>query len=260
VLTSQFQQLGFAARSLWGRSTKWFENHGSIICFDRGWPQNDSYQRSRAKCRRSAVGPVAVIPELISLPHVEVARRRRQFRSSTGLAGHRKHWCSRLLPADCGLVSVTAACAAGRNAQETDMTKTKSRTGPKARSNAKPRAKSEANPKAARTSARGAAGPKATKAEAILKLLRAKAGASIEEMTKVAGWQAHSVRGFLSGTVKKRMGLTVTSAPDRAGVRRYRIAVTDAAAAAATDGRDPAAPSGAPVSTSVPPEPAAAEQ
>ena len=70
-----------------------------------------------------------------------------------------------------------------------------------------------------------------TKANAILDLLRTKNGASIEDMSKATGWQSHSVRGFLSGTVKKRMSLTVENAPDKDGVRRYRIISAEPAAA-----------------------------
>ena len=44
---------------------------------------------------------------------------------------------------------------------------------------------------------------------------------------EVTGWQAHSVRGFLSGTVKKKLGLPLVSDTGKDGVRRYRI---DAAA------------------------------
>ncbi|MEZ5879426.1 MAG: DUF3489 domain-containing protein [Nitratireductor sp.] len=66
--------------------------------------------------------------------------------------------------------------------------------------------------------------PRATKAATVLALLRSKHGASIDEMTRATGWQVHSVRGFLSGTVKKRMGLTLGSEVDNSGTRRYRIA------------------------------------
>ena len=72
---------------------------------------------------------------------------------------------------------------------------------------------------------------KSTKANAILDLLKSKTGASIEDMTKATGWQSHSVRGFLSGTVKKRMGLTVEKEPDKDGVRRYRITSSEAVVA-----------------------------
>ena len=72
---------------------------------------------------------------------------------------------------------------------------------------------------------------KPTKANAILDLLKSKNGASIDDMIKATGWQSHSVRGFLSGTVKKRMGLTVENEPDKDGVRRYRIPSSEPVAA-----------------------------
>lgn len=63
----------------------------------------------------------------------------------------------------------------------------------------------------------------ATKAATVLGLLRRKKGASIDEMQAATGWQAHSLRGLLSGTIGKRMSLALESAPDKSGVRRYRI-------------------------------------
>lgn len=56
-------------------------------------------------------------------------------------------------------------------------------------------------------------------------LLRRGNGASIKEMEAATGWQAHSVRGFMSGTLKKRLGLEVVSVKDeKTGERRYQIA------------------------------------
>jgi hypothetical protein len=59
-------------------------------------------------------------------------------------------------------------------------------------------------------------------------LLERPQGATIAEMVEETGWQAHSVRGAMSGTLKKRKGLTVTSEKVD-GARTYRIAGTTAA-------------------------------
>lgn len=63
-----------------------------------------------------------------------------------------------------------------------------------------------------------------TKTELVLKLLRSAKGASIQVMMEATGWQPHSVRGFLSATVKKKLGLTLTNETGKDGVRRYKIA------------------------------------
>lgn len=63
-----------------------------------------------------------------------------------------------------------------------------------------------------------------TKQEQVLTLLSRPEGASIEEIMHATDWQQHSVRGFLAGTVKKKLGFTLTSSKDRGEARRYRIA------------------------------------
>jgi len=62
-----------------------------------------------------------------------------------------------------------------------------------------------------------------SKKEQVIKLLKRPNGASLAEISKVTGWQDHSIRGFLSGTVKKRLGLEIESFKDKKKVRRYRI-------------------------------------
>ena len=57
----------------------------------------------------------------------------------------------------------------------------------------------------------------------VLELLKRLDGATAKELLKVTGWQAHSLRGFLSGTVGKKMGLTVTSTKGDDGERSYSV-------------------------------------
>lgn len=63
-----------------------------------------------------------------------------------------------------------------------------------------------------------------TKNAQLLQILSRPEGASIEDMMQATAWQQHSVRGFLAGTVKKKMGLALTSSKAEGDVRRYRIA------------------------------------
>lgn len=62
-----------------------------------------------------------------------------------------------------------------------------------------------------------------TKQEQVLTLLNRRDGASIEEIMQATDWQQHSVRGFLAGTVKKKLGFTLTSTKEPSEARRYRI-------------------------------------
>jgi hypothetical protein len=53
--------------------------------------------------------------------------------------------------------------------------------------------------------------------------VRRPGGVTLKEVVKATGWQPHSVRGFISGTLGKKMGLTVTSTKGDDGERRYSI-------------------------------------
>lgn len=58
----------------------------------------------------------------------------------------------------------------------------------------------------------------------LIAMLRTPDGATIEEIVAATGWQSHTVRGTLSGALKKKLGLTITSEKIEGRGRCYRIA------------------------------------
>ncbi len=62
-----------------------------------------------------------------------------------------------------------------------------------------------------------------TKQALLIDLLKRKTGAAIDEIVEATGWQPHSVRGAISGALKKKLGLTVTSDNVEGRGRVYRI-------------------------------------
>ena len=62
-----------------------------------------------------------------------------------------------------------------------------------------------------------------TKQALLVDLLRRKGGATIAEVMKATGWQPHSVRGAISGNLKKKLGLAVVSDKVEGRGRVYRI-------------------------------------
>jgi hypothetical protein len=77
-------------------------------------------------------------------------------------------------------------------------------------------------PPTAKQSKQGPTPEKGTKTETILALLRQPSGATLTALMRATQWQAHSVRGFISGQLGKRMGLRVKSFR-RDGDRIYRL-------------------------------------
>jgi hypothetical protein len=62
-----------------------------------------------------------------------------------------------------------------------------------------------------------------SKQATLITLLERSGGATIDEMAKETGWQRHSIRGVMSGVLKKRLGLSIASEKEERG-RVYRIA------------------------------------
>ena len=72
----------------------------------------------------------------------------------------------------------------------------------------------------------------ATKHDRIIAMLRTSAGATIASLVTVTEWQQHSVRGFLAGVVRKKLGLNLVSEQTDKG-RVYRIKAGKASPAVA---------------------------
>jgi hypothetical protein len=62
-----------------------------------------------------------------------------------------------------------------------------------------------------------------TKQEAVIAMLRAEGGATIDEIMAVTNWAAHTARGFMAGALKKKLGMTITSEKIDGRGRIYRI-------------------------------------
>jgi hypothetical protein len=62
-----------------------------------------------------------------------------------------------------------------------------------------------------------------SKSETILQALKRKRGASLNELCTITGWQAHSLRGHISGTLRKKNKLNIVSDCTKSGIRRYRL-------------------------------------
>jgi hypothetical protein len=61
-----------------------------------------------------------------------------------------------------------------------------------------------------------------SKQDAVIAMLRRPEGATVDEVASATGWQRHTVRGVFSGTLKKKLGLSLASAKEERG-RVYRI-------------------------------------
>src|SRR6516164_2552621 len=112
---------------------------------------------------------------------------------------------------------------ASRKPPEALMTRTKSK--PKAITRARPKtAKRKSSKRPVPVGAASGAPPTraGTKNAQVVAMLRDRAGTTIAAIMAATGWQQHSVRGFLAGAIRKKLGLNLVSEPRESG-RVYRI-------------------------------------
>ena len=81
----------------------------------------------------------------------------------------------------------------------------------------------KATPRTATSGKADKSAGKPTKQAILVKMLKRRGGATIDQMTAKTGWQPHSVRGAISGTLKKKLGLDVTSTKVEGRGRVYQI-------------------------------------
>jgi len=94
----------------------------------------------------------------------------------------------------------------------------------RSRNKATPAKKAAKGAKSANSSKKkGTGGAHRGKTAQVLELLKRSGGATLKELMKATSWQAHSVRGFLSGALGKKIGLTVTSSKTADEERRYSV-------------------------------------
>jgi Protein of unknown function (DUF3489) len=116
--------------------------------------------------------------------------------------------------------SATAMAEEPKGAKKARVGRQRAHVAPKKGKSAK---KANSTKKAPKCAKKASGSRDASKSAKVLDLLKRPDGTTLKELMKATGWQAHSMRGFLSGTVGKKMGLTVASAKGEDGERSYSV-------------------------------------
>ena len=109
------------------------------------------------------------------------------------------------------------------NAEKTKPSQAAAASMPRQRKTATAKPRDNAR-KTTPTGSKRRAAPSQSKQDFVIQTLRRQSGVTIEEIIAKTGWQPHSIRGFFSGLVKKKLKLPLVSDVGKDGVRRYHIA------------------------------------
>jgi Protein of unknown function (DUF3489) len=116
--------------------------------------------------------------------------------------------------------ALSAASAAVKPTKKANAGARRANVAPKKAKAGKKASPAKKAPKGAKKAKGARDGSKTAK---VLELLKRADGVTGKELMKATGWQPHSVRGFLSGTIGKKMGLTVISTKGDDGERSYSV-------------------------------------
>ena len=125
-----------------------------------------------------------------------------------------------MITAEAGSATATAAAEEPKGTKKARVGRHGAHVAPKKGKSAKKAKPARKAPKSTKKASPAREGSKSAK---VLDLLKRPNGATLAELMKATGWQAHSVRGFLSGALGKKLGLTVTSTKTEGGERSYSV-------------------------------------
>ena len=125
-----------------------------------------------------------------------------------------------MITAEAESATATATAEEPKGTKKARVGRQSAHVAPKKGKSAKKAAPAKKGPKGGKKAGGTREGSKSAK---VLDLLKRPDGATLKDLMKATGWQAHSVRGFLSGAVGKKMGLTVASAKGKDGERTYSV-------------------------------------
>ncbi len=128
-----------------------------------------------------------------------------------------------LISEEKGTPAITASCKKPKAKKKARVAPRRARVAPNKAKSAHTATPAKKGPTSRTKPQVATAARQGSKTAQMLDLLKRPGGATSKELMKATGWLPHSIRGFLSGTVGKKMGLTVISTKGEDGERTYSI-------------------------------------